>query len=179
MLGKVKKTSDNVNLLSWHKHKPLISFLVVHIDNWQTGEALTSTPDWHKFNPWPFKSSRCIKSSFYTTVCMSYRLNFPTTRGFMMKISLKLFYQYMAICFNFQPTSSHLHLLQVENCGYNLRLVADEMTIVNSDSKGLKRCNIIILTKRSKGCFPFEIIMNVLVSSFRFIWYGSKAIISI
>ena len=43
-----------------------------------------------------------------------------------MKISMKLVYQYMTIFFNFQPTSNHLHLLQVENCGSNSRLVVDE-----------------------------------------------------
>ena len=43
-----------------------------------------------------------------------------------MKISLKLFYQYMAIFFNLPPTSSHLHPLQVENCGSNSRIVVDE-----------------------------------------------------
>ena len=40
-----------------------------------------------------------------------------------MKISMKLVYQCMAIFFNFSPTSSHLHPLQVENCE---RLVVDE-----------------------------------------------------
>ena len=49
------------------------------------------------------KPSRAIKASFYITV---YRPYFPRTRGFMMKISLKLFYQYMAIFFNFSPTLS-------------------------------------------------------------------------
>ena len=44
----------------------------------------------------------------------------------MKKISLKLYYQYMAIFVNFSPTSSHLHPLQVENCGSNSRLVVDE-----------------------------------------------------
>ena len=44
----------------------------------------------------------------------------------------------MAIIFNFSPTSSHLHPLQVENCGSNSRLVVDEMTMVNSGSKGLR-----------------------------------------
>ena len=43
-----------------------------------------------------------------------------------MEISLKLIYQYMAIFFNFPPTSSHLHPLQVENCDSNSRLVVDE-----------------------------------------------------
>ena len=32
----------------------------------------------------------------------------------------------MAIFFNFSPTSSHLHSLQVENCDSNSRLVVDE-----------------------------------------------------
>ena len=44
----------------------------------------------------------------------------------------------MAIFLNFSPTSSHLHPLQVENCGSNSRLVVDEMTMVNSGSKGLR-----------------------------------------
>ena len=39
---------------------------------------------------------------------------------------MKLVYQYMAIFFNFSPTSTHLHLLQVENCDSNSRLVVDE-----------------------------------------------------
>ena len=43
-----------------------------------------------------------------------------------MTISIKLFYQYMAIFFNFSPTSSHLHPLQVENCDSNSRLVVGE-----------------------------------------------------
>ena len=55
-----------------------------------------------------------------------------------MKIPMKLFYQYMAISFNFSPTPSHIHALQVENCDSNSRLVVDEMTMVNSGSKGLK-----------------------------------------
>ena len=32
----------------------------------------------------------------------------------------------MAIFFNFQTTSNHLHPLQVENCDSNSRLVVDE-----------------------------------------------------
>ena len=45
-----------------------------------------------------------------------------------MKISMKLDnqYMYMAIFFNFPPTSSHLHPLEVENCDSNSRLVVDE-----------------------------------------------------
>ena len=43
-----------------------------------------------------------------------------------MKISMKLFYQYMVIVFIFSPTSNHLQSLQVENCDSNSRLVVDE-----------------------------------------------------
>ena len=43
-----------------------------------------------------------------------------------MKISLKLIYQCMAIFFNFSPTSSHFHPLQVKNCDSNSWLVGDE-----------------------------------------------------
>ena len=43
-----------------------------------------------------------------------------------MKISMILVYQYMAILFNFSPTSNPLHSLQVENCDSYLRLVVDE-----------------------------------------------------
>ena len=39
---------------------------------------------------------------------------------------MKLIYQYMVIFFNFSPTSSHLHPLQVENCDSNSRLAVDE-----------------------------------------------------
>ena len=56
-----------------------------------------------------------------------------------MNISIKLVYQYMAIFFNFPPTSNHLPPPQVENCDSNSRLVVDEMTMVNSGSKGLIR----------------------------------------
>ena len=54
-----------------------------------------------------------------------------------MEISLKLFHRYMAIFFNFSHTSYHLRPLQVENCDSNSRRVVDEMTMVNSGSKGL------------------------------------------
>ena len=39
---------------------------------------------------------------------------------------MELVYQYMAIFFNLQTTSNHLHPLQVENCDSNSRLVVDE-----------------------------------------------------
>ena len=47
----------------------------------------------------------------------------------------------MAIFFNYLPTSNHLHLLQVENCGSNSRLV------VNEDDNGKLRL------QRFKACF--------------------------
>ena len=59
-----------------------------------------------------------------------------------MKISTKLVYQYMAIFFNFSPTSSHLHPLQVENCDSNSRLVVDED---DNGKRRLERVNIHIL----------------------------------
>ena len=39
---------------------------------------------------------------------------------------MKLVHKYMAIFFNFSPTSSHFRPLQVENCDSNSRLVVDE-----------------------------------------------------
>ena len=48
------------------------------------------------------------------------------TRGFRMKNSMKLVFQYMAIFCNFSPTSNHLHPLQAENCDSNSRFVVDE-----------------------------------------------------
>ena len=58
-----------------------------------------------------------------------------------MKISMTLAYQYIAIFFNFSPTSNPIHPLQVENCDSNSRLVVDE------DDNGkfrLERVNINI-----------------------------------
>ena len=69
----------------------------------------------------------------------------------------------MAIFLHFSPTSSHLYSLQVENCDSNSRLVVDE----DDNSKlRLERLNAEMCLK----CvfFQFEII-NILVSSFRFI----------
>ena len=71
----------------------------------------------------PFKSPRCIEASIYIP---QNRLNFPTTKGFRMNISMKLVCQFMAIFFIFLPTSNHFHSLQVENCDSNSRLVVDE-----------------------------------------------------
>ena len=51
---------------------------------------------------------------------------------------MKLVHQYMAIFFNFSPTTSHLHPLQVENCDSNSRLVVDE------DDNGKYRLKMVI-----------------------------------
>ena len=70
------------------------------------------------------KPSWCIKSSFNITVN---KHNFPTTKSFRMKIPMKIpISQYVAIFFNFSPTSSHLHPLPVENHDSNSRFVGDE-----------------------------------------------------
>ena len=45
--------------------------------------------DYWRFQP--LKSSRCIKASFYIA---GNRLNFPTTKGFKIQMSMKLVYQY-------------------------------------------------------------------------------------
>ena len=57
---------------------------------------------------------------------LNFLTDFSTTDCFKMKISMKLRYQYMAIFFNFFPTSSNLHPLQIENCDSNSWLVVDE-----------------------------------------------------
>ena len=68
----------------------------------------------------------------------------------------------MVIFFNFSPTSNHLLPLQVENCDSNSRLVVDE------DDNGKLRLERVE-PWTTKG-FLFEIIINVFVSSFLFIW---------
>ena len=77
-----------------------------------------------------------------------------------MKISLKLVYQYMAIFFNFSPTPNHLHPL----------LVVDEMTMINSGTKGLtlEALNYFIKTLKTK-CLskPFPIHLNTYVMGLR------------
>ena len=49
--------------------------------------------------------------------------------------------QYIAIFFNFLPTSSHLRPLQVKTCDRNSRLVVEEDYNGNSDLKGLNSHN--------------------------------------
>ena len=51
----------------------------------------------------------------------------------------------MAIFFIFSPTVSHLHPLQAANCDSNSRLVVDEMTMVKSGSKELRKKYCIFL----------------------------------
>ena len=78
----------------------------------------------HNFNP--LSPQDALKRHFTS---LKNILNFPTTRGFRTKISMKLVYQYITIFFNFllfSLTSSHLHSLQVENCDSNSRLVVNE-----------------------------------------------------
>ena len=75
-----------------------------------------------------------------------------------MKISIKLVYQYMAIFFNFSPTSNHLHPLQVENCESNSRLVDDDDN-VKSGLKGLSSISAdqritMGTTQQTKGLPP-------------------------
>ena len=82
---------------------------------------------------YPFKPSRCIKASFYIS---EIGLNFPTTKGFRMNISMKLVYQLMEIFFTFSPTSNRLYPLEVENCDSNSWLVVDEDDNVKSSLKG-------------------------------------------
>ena len=94
--------------------------------------------DW--LNPWPFKSSWCIKASFYIP---ENRLNFLTTKGFRTKISMKLDYQYVVIFFDFKTTSSHLH------CS-NSRLVVDE------DGNGKSRIERVKALKYVQRVFKFE-----------------------
>ena len=56
-----------------------------------------------------------------------------------MNIPMKLIDQYMAIFFNFSPTSNNLHLLQVENCDSNSRLVVDDE---DNDKSRLERVKV-------------------------------------
>ena len=62
---------------------------------------------------------------------------------------MKQLYQYMAIFFNPQTTSNHLHSLQVENCDSNSRLAVMKMTMIKSGLKGLiRRQNLTFIDVR-------------------------------
>ena len=73
----------------------------------------------------------------------------------------------MVIFFTFPPTLSHLHPLQVENCHSNSRLVVDEDDNGKFRPEGVKSRNFI----QNMACVvhQFEIIIHILVSSFRLI----------
>ena len=90
-----------------------------------------------------------------------------------MQISMKIFYQYMAIFFNFSTTVSHLHPLQVENCDSNSRLVVDKddngklrFEKVNSIVAFMHHMRYIELYSLSKKCYDpsksggFEVLFN-------------------
>ena len=73
---------------------------------------------------------------------------------------MQLVYQYMAIFFNFSPTSNHLHPLQVENCDSNSRLVVYEddngkfrLERVNTGNFcSVKFVDIVIILDRKTPC---------------------------
>ena len=71
---------------------------------------------------YPFKSSRCTKTSFRISEKW---LNFTHLEGLERFLSwnCSIITTYF---FHLPPTSSHLHSLQVENCDSNSRLVVDE-----------------------------------------------------
>ena len=71
----------------------------------------------------PLRPHDALKHHFTS---LKTNLIFLQQKGFKTKISMKLVYQSMAICFTFPPISSHLYPLQVENCDSNSRLVVDE-----------------------------------------------------
>ena len=86
-----------------------------------------------------------------------------------MKISMKLFYQYMVIFLNVSLTSNHLYPLQAANCCRNSRLVVDEedygkFRIERVNPYSAELC--LFKPWRPKGYFQFDIIINDLVSSF-------------
>ena len=66
---------------------------------------------------------------------------------------MKLLYQYLAIFFNFTPTSNDLHSPQVENCDSNSGLVVDED---DNDKFMLERAKESV----TKGEFQFKIVIN-------------------
>ena len=81
---------------------------------------------------------------------------------------MKLVYQYMSIFFAFQIATHHLHPLQVENS----RLVVDEDADGNFRLKRVSTLSAELFFSRTmdnKGFFQLEIIINILVSCFRFI----------
>ena len=102
---------------------------------------------------YPFKPSRCMKASFYIP---KNRPNFPKTKGFLMKMSMKLVWQCMVIFFNFSLTSNHLYPLQVDNCDSKSRLLVDEDDNGKFRLKRVKQrfCDNILLTNY---CIMFKV----------------------
>ena len=84
----------------------------------------------------------------------------------------------MAILFNFQTTSNHLHPLQVENCDSNSRLVVDDDDNGKFRLKRAKVLNYFRINHGDQRVFQFEIIV-VLSDSFESLCYGSTAISNI
>ena len=101
------------------------------------------------------------------------------------KISMKLVYKYMAIFFNFQTTSNHLHPLQVENCDSSSRLVVDEMTMVNSGLKGLNRTERVLLRENALALFTNRVIaggslsIRIDVGPTLYKWYTVFSVVTV
>ena len=72
----------------------------------------------------------------------------------------------MAIFVNFSPTSSHLHPLQVENCGSDSRLVVDEDDNGKFRLERVKSLSYLCLNHGDQSVFQFEILINILDSTF-------------
>ena len=86
---------------------------------------------------------------------------------------MKLSYQYMTIFFTFPPTSNHLHLPQVENCGSNSRLVVDED---DNDKFRLERVKHHetwdVYVKMTRGKWVFNIYFSGDRQKPSWFWYG-------
>ena len=74
---------------------------------------------------------------------------------------MNLIYQYMAIFYNFPPTSNQLHPLQVEICDGNSRLVVDEDDNGNSGLKGLN--THLISNNRSKSTLSQHLVFTLFI----------------
>ena len=78
---------------------------------------------------------------------------------------MKLAYKYMAIFFNFQTTSNHLHPLQVGNCDSNSRLVVYEDGNVKSGLTGLTlEIQAKIPTSNDPKIFIHHVFMKIDIS---------------
>ena len=102
----------------------------------------------------PLSSHFCITASFYIH---ENRINFPTTKGFKMKISMKLVYNTWQFFSIFSLTSNHFYPLQVENCDSNSRLV--EYTDDNGKLM-LERVKEIINVWQQQVVYRHKLIQN-------------------